>query len=143
MSQAGAGSTRAFESLEPGDEFPVKTIALDKTFVRAYACAIDMNFGRFTDDAAARAEGLPGQITPGNMTLALLARSLVEWLPGARLVRLGTTFRGLALTGATVKVIGTITEKDEAGRTGECDVWMESPEGDRWVIGTATLAFRP
>jgi len=136
-------AARAFEALEPGDEFPVVTIALDKGFVRNHACAIDMNFGRFTDDEAARGEGLPGQITPGNMTLALLARCLVEWLPGARLTRLGTTFRGLALTGASVKVIGTITEKDEAGRSVECDVWMENPEGDRWVIGTATLSFRP
>jgi len=128
-----------FASLEAGDEFAVRSIMLDKAFVRDYACAIDMNFGRFTDDEAARAEGLPGQITPGNMTLALLGRCLLEWVPGASLKRLGTTFRGLALTGTSVQVNGTVTERSEDGRSIECDVWMEGPEGDRWVIGTATL----
>jgi acyl dehydratase len=135
---ASEGGSR-FDALEPGDEFPVVSIDLDKGFVRDYACAIDMNFGRFTDDEAARQEGLPGQITPGNMTLALLARCLLEWVPGARIARLGTTFRGLALTGTTVKVIGVVTEKDEEQRKLECDVWIENPDGDRWVIGTATL----
>jgi acyl dehydratase len=134
-------SNASFASIEAGDDLSVWSVDLDKQFVRQYACAIDMNFGRFTDDAAARQEGLPGQITPGNMTLALLARHLHESFPGATLKRLGTTFRGLALTGTAVKILGTVTEKDEATRTIECDVWMESPEGDRWVIGTATLAF--
>lgn len=132
-----AGAT--FETIEAGDEIPVIEIELGKDFVREHARAIDMYFGRFTNDEAARQEGLPGQITPGNMTLALLARRLLEWAPGARLARLGTTFRGLALTGTRVKLLGTVTEKDEAKRTVECDLWMENPEGDRWVIGTATL----
>jgi hypothetical protein len=34
-----------------------------------------------------------------------------------------------------------VTEKDEERHTIECDVWMENEEGDRTVIGTATLAF--
>ena len=35
-----------------------------------------MPFPRFTDEEGARREGLPGQIAPGNMSLAVLAREL-------------------------------------------------------------------
>jgi acyl dehydratase len=130
-----------FAAIEVGDELPPISIHLDKEFVATHARALDMPFPRFTDDEGARREGLPGQITPGNMSLALLARSLLSWAPSARLLRLGTTFRGIAVAGGEVQVFGTITEKDEATGTIECDLWMESVEGDRLVIGTATLAL--
>lgn len=129
----------SFDTLEPGDELDPVTIGLSSEFVREHAIAMDMNAGRFTDDAAARKEGLPGQITPGNMSMGLLTRTLLDWLPGARLRRLGTTFRGLARAGQPARIQAMITEKDEDARTVECDVWMESEAGDRLVIGTATL----
>jgi acyl dehydratase len=138
MSSDGApGAT--FDAVEPGDELPEITVELARDYVRAHATAIGMPFPRFTDDEGAKKEGLPGQITPGNMTLALLARELLAWAPGGRIRRLGTTFRGLALAGTTVRLLGTVTEKDEERRTVECDVWMETADGDRCVIGTATV----
>ena len=130
-----------FDEIEPGDDLPPNSVHLGKDFVAAYARELDMAFPRFTDDEGARREGLPGQIAPGNMTLALLARSVLAWAPGARLLRLGTTFRGLALAGTTVQLQGTVTEKDDDARTVECDLWMENDEGDRLVIGTATVAL--
>jgi acyl dehydratase len=130
-----------FESIEPGDELPTTTVELTAQRVAAFARSIDMGFARFTDPEGAKREGLPGQIAPGNMTLSLLARELLAWAPGARLTRLGTTFRGLAVAGGTVHLQGTVTEKDEERRSVECDVWMENPDGDRLVIGTATLSF--
>jgi acyl dehydratase len=131
----------SFETLEPGDEIPTARIELSPPFVAAYAREIGMDAPRFTSPDGAKKEGLPGQIAPGNLTLALLARSLVAWAPHARLVRLGTTFRALALAGTTAHVQGAVTEKDEARRTVECDLWMENGEGDRLVLGTATVAF--
>lgn len=139
MSDARGGVT--FDAVDPGDELEVVVVELERGFVSGHATEIGMPFPRFTDDEGAKAEGLPGQITPGNMTLALLARTLLAWAPGGRLLRLGTTFRGLALAGSTVTVHGTVTEKDDARHTVECDVWMETAEGDRCVIGTATVAL--
>lgn len=135
MSTSGA----TFDAVEPGDDLPPITVDLARDYVKEHASEIGMPFPRFTDDAGAKAEGLPGQITPGNMTLALLARELLAWAPGGRVLRLGTTFRGLALAGTTITLLGTVTEKDDERRTVECDVWMETPEGDRCVIGTATV----
>ena len=131
----------SFETLEPGDELEPVTIDLASEFVRDHAIAMDMNAGRFTDDAAAQKEGLPGQITPGNMSMGLLTKTLLAWLPGSRLERLGTTFRGLARAGRPARIQAMITEKDDDRRTVECDVWMENDAGDRLVIGTATLGF--
>jgi hypothetical protein len=130
-----------FETIEPGDELSPLEIELSSAYVRDHALAMGMDAARFTDEEGARAEGLPGQITPGNMSLGLLSRTLLAWLSGARLVRIGTTFRGLARAGTVARIQAMITEKDEETRRVECDVWMESQGGDRLVIGTATLAF--
>jgi acyl dehydratase len=128
-----------FDAVEPGDDLPAITVDLSRDYVKAHATELGMAFPRFTDDAGAKKEGLPGMIAPGNMTLALLARELLAWAPGGRVLRLGTTFRGLALGGTTIQLLGTVTEKDDERRTVECDVWMETAEGDRCVIGTATV----
>ncbi|MBY0275472.1 hypothetical protein K2Z84_09025 [Candidatus Binatia bacterium] len=132
-------SGATFDAVEPGDDLPAITVDLSRDYVKAHATELGMAFPRFTDDEGAKKEGLPGMIAPGNMTLALLARELLAWAPGGRVLRLGTTFRGLALAGTTIQLLGTVTEKDDERRTVECDVWMETPEGDRCVIGTATV----
>lgn len=128
-------------TIEVGDEIPTVSVVLDATFIREHATAIDMGFPRFTDDAGAKAEGLPGQIAPGNMTLALLARGLLAWAPGGRLMRLGTTFRSLAVAGTAALLHGVVTEIDDAEGRVECDVWIESAGGDRLVMGTATMVL--
>jgi hypothetical protein len=45
------------------------------------------------------------------------------------------------IPGRTVRLHGTVTQKDEATRTVELDVWLETDEGERLVIGTATIAL--
>jgi len=61
-----------FDGVQEGDELPVRSIFLSKDQVRAYARAAGQWSPRFTDDAGARREGLPGMITPGNMSMGLL-----------------------------------------------------------------------
>ena len=131
----------AFDTLEPGDELSPVTIELAGEFVREHALAMDMDAARFTDEKGAREEGLPGQITPGNMSIGLLSHTLLDWLAGAQIERIGTTFRGLARAGVPAIIQAMVTEKDEETRRIECDVWMENEGGDRLVVGTATLRF--
>jgi len=131
-----------FDGVDEGDELPVREIFLAKDQVRAYARAAGQWSPRFTDDDGARREGLPGMITPGNMSMGLLTALIESWAGPGTLRRLGTTFRGLVLPDRTFRLCGTVTQKDETARTVELDVWMESDEGDRPVIGTATVALR-
>ena len=127
--------------MEEGDELPVRELFLAKDQVRAYARAAGQWSARFTDDEGARQEGLPGMITPGNMSMGLLVGLIESWAGTGSVRRLGTTFRGLLLPGRTFRLCGTVTQKDEGARTVELDVWIESDEGERPVIGTATAAL--
>ena len=128
-----------FESVAEGDELPSHEVFHAKDLVRDYARACAIYFPRFTDDEGARSEGLPGMITPGNMSMGLIATYLERWAGAGALRRLGTTFRGLVLPDRTIRLCGAVTERDERARTIEVDVWLENDEGERQVIGTATL----
>ena len=128
-----------FDTVEEGDEIPARDFVLEKDQVRDYARAAGQWSARFTDDEGARKEGLPGMITPGNMSMGLITRLLEGWAGAGTLRRLGTTFRGLLLPGRNIRLCGAVTEKNDAGRTVEVDCWIETDEGDRVVIGTATL----
>jgi len=132
---------RRFEDAEEGDELPTRELFVAKDQVRAYARAANQWAPRFTDDEGARREGLPGMITPGNMSMGLLTTLIEAWAGPGVLRRLGTTFRGLVLPGRTIRLCGTVTQKDERTRTVELDVWLESDESERLVIGTATVAL--
>jgi len=129
-----------YAGVEEGDELPPRTLFLAKDQVRAYARAAGQWAPRFTDDDGARQEGLPGMITPGNMSMGLLAGLIEDWAGLGALRRLGTTFRGLLLPGRNIRLCGTVTQKNAGARTLELDVWIENDEGERPVIGTATVA---
>lgn len=132
-----------FASIDVGDELPPLRLTLSPAEVTRYAQAADMPGGRFLSDEAARAEGLPGQIVPGNMSLALFARLLTGWAAGGRLRRLSATFRALVRPGVPLVVSAVVTEKHQSdhGNFLECDLLLESADGDRLVTGTATVAF--
>lgn len=133
--------TRRFDDVFEGDEIAPQQFLHEKERVRSYAKASDIFFPRFTDDAGARREGLPGMITPGNMSMGLVATYLEAWSGPGSLRRLGTTFRGLLLPDRMIRICGVITQRDESTRTAEVDVWIENDDGERAVIGTATLAL--
>lgn len=132
---------RRYDDVCEGDEIEPLAFLHAKEQVRAYARACDIFFARFTDDEGARREGLPGMITPGNMSMGLIASYLERWAGPGTVRRLGTTFRGLLLADRTVRICGVVTERDDARRAVEVDVWIENEDGERAVIGTATLAL--
>jgi acyl dehydratase len=131
-----------FDTIEEGDDLETQALYLTKAQVRDYARVNGITFARFVDDEGARKEGLPGMIAPGNMSMGLLATFVEAWAGAGALRRLGSTFRGLVLPDATFQLCAAVTEKDAARRTAELDVWMENEDGERVVIGTATVALR-
>ena len=68
------------------------------------------------DDEVARSVGLPGVIAHGMYTMALAARSVAEWFPGAELVSIGCKFTNPVVVpaegGADVEIAGEATEAD-------------------------------
>jgi len=134
-------STLYFEDIEEGDELPGLDLFLSKDEVRRFAKTAGMYVPRFTDDEGARAEGLPGMIAPGVMSMGLLARLISDWNSAAMITRIGTTFRSPVLPDRNVHLRGAVTQKNEDIHTAECDIWVENDEGERWVIGTATVVL--
>ena len=134
-------STVSFEDVEVGDDLPPLQLTLTHEQVKRYALAAHMPGGRFMSDEDARAEGLPGQIVPGNMSLALFSRVLSAWVPAVRIKRLSATFRGLVHPGTPLRLHAVVTEKHESdhGRFIECDLILENEDGERRVTGTATV----
>jgi acyl dehydratase len=132
-------AARGFDEVCEGDELGPEDWFLSKDQVRAYARANDIWFPRFVDDEGARAEGLPGMIAPGNMSMGLLTRLIEAWAGRGAIRRLGTTFRSVVLPDRTLRLQGAVTQKDEDARTVELDLWIESDEGERLVVGTATV----
>ena len=131
---------RGFADVSEGDELPVSDVDLSADRIRAYARAAGMWAPRFTDDEAARREGLPGMIAPGNLSMGLLGAMVERWAGVGSLRRLGTTFRGIVRPGR-LRLCGAVTECNDATRTVELDVWLENEDGERSVIGTATVAL--
>ena len=129
--------------IDVGDELATESLTLSGERVRVYAQIANMPGARFSSDEEAQKEGLPGQIVPGNMSLALFAGLLARAIPGGRIERLSATFRALVRPAQPLVMRAVVTEKHStAGGTRlECDLVLESAEGDRLVIGTARVAL--
>jgi len=136
---------KKFEDLHIGDTLGPLQVFVSKEQTRGYAKAFALDAPRFTDDEGARKEGLPGMILPGNMSLALLTKLLTDWIgaSGAKLMRLGTTYRQPVQPDQTLTLQGFVTNTKADDRSAEIDVWIETADADRLVIGTATVQFPP
>ena len=142
---SATSSGKRFEAVEVGESLGPHEFVIDKARAREYAAACGMDSGRFHDDESARAEGLPGMIIPGNFSLGLLSKLVTDWLgagPG-RLSRIGTTYRAIVFPERRLALHGFVTHLESAARTVEIDVWIENEDGERPVIGTATVSFPP
>ncbi len=128
-----------FAHIDVGHELQTLRLTLSSEQVRRYALTARMPGPRFLSDEAARKEGLPGQIVPGNMSLALFSRLIREAFPGARLARLSATFRVPVRPNHALVIRGVVTEKHvtELGESVDCDLVLENEDGERWVTGTA------
>ena len=128
-------------AIDVGTELGPLRLTLSSAEVKRYAIVARMPGGRFMGDEEAQREGLPGQIVPGNFSLSLFARLIHHALPDFTLQHLSGTFRGLVRPSVPLVLHGVVTERHVTG-DGErldCDLILESAEGDRLVTGTAKL----
>ncbi len=136
---------KTFEDIHVGDTLGPLEMFLSKDQSRNYARTFAMDAPRFTDDEGARKEGLPGMIIPGNMSLGLLTKLVTDWIgtSGARVTRIGTTYRVPVQPDHTLTLNGFVTTAEPKERIAEIDVWIENEEAERLVTGTATVQFPP
>ena len=97
----------------------------------------------FTDFESAIREGLPGRIVPGPISMAFMAQLAVSWSDGGWIKKLDVIFRQPVPHGTQVRVSGVVTDKyyaEEAGHV-ECDIYVESLEGDKLVGGHVVVVI--
>lgn len=134
-----------YEDVDIGDDIGPRERVVDVGQVRRFLGARGGGAGvsRFTDDGAARAEGLPGAIVPGAMNIAILSQLLTGWSETARLKKIDVVFRGMAPHDTPLTLSGVVTDMDvvDGEPRIECDVFMQNPEGTRLVIGNAVVSL--
>ncbi len=140
----GQQSGRAMADIEIGDAIgPVEWVPT-REIVQRYAAVTGLTDRRFLDPERARQTGFRRPIVPGPLSATFLARMLIDAFPGWRLRSFATSFRAPVGHGDRLTCWGTVTEKSwqEGEATIHCDLVAENQEGERVVIGTATLQPR-
>lgn len=127
------------EDVELGDELPEEHPDVSLATVRRFVKSAEMDFPRFTDHDAARAEGLPGAVIPGIMSQAQLAAMIHRWAPGCLILTLDTVFRNSMVVDTPVVCRGAVTDVGDDGVI-EIDITTISEEtGATGVLGTARV----
>jgi acyl dehydratase len=125
------------DDVELGDELPEERPDVSLDTVRRFVKAAQMDFPRFTDHDAARAEGLPGAVIPGIMSQGQLAAMIHRWAPNSSILRIDTVFRTPMIVGTPVVCRGAITGINDDD-TIEIDLTILSEaSGATGVLGTA------
>lgn len=128
--------------LQPGHDLGARTFGITRADLVRYAEASGDHNPIHQDEQVARAVGLPGVIAHGMYTLALTARAVQEWVPGAEVVELGAKFTKPVVVpaegAAEVVVSGTVKAVDGPTLTLALEVTCA---GER-VLGTPRAVLR-
>jgi acyl dehydratase len=134
----GAGPHRA----QPGDPLTSRLLTPTLEQVIRYIAVTWNITAIFFDPEAAKAAGLPGTLIPGPLKLGLLAEMVLDWAgPGALLESIRAAFRRPDTPGRPLLLGGSVTgaEDTESGRRLHCEVWAQNADGERSVVGAATV----
>src|ERR671923_2382202 len=107
-----------FDDVKVGEELPERSNVVDRAQLVQYAGASGDFNPIHWDEEFARRVGLPGVISHGMFTMALVARLVGGWAgdPGA-VERISVQFRKEVRPGEKVVARGRIAEKHEDSRT--------------------------
>ena len=134
-----------YEDVELGDEIgPVHREVTDEQ-VRQFVSVGGAERGpsRFTSAEVADSEGLPNTIVPGAMNIAIMSQLITGWSSTVALRKLDVVFRQMVFHEIPLRLVGVITDKNELDGENqvECDIYLETTDGDRLVGGKATAVL--
>lgn len=94
------------------------------------------------DKDFAQANGLPGVIVHGWLTLSFLGQMITDWMgEGGTLVKLSGSYRGMNPVGEEIFCYGKATRKyvEDNKPYVRLEVWAENPQGERTLSGSAVV----
>lgn len=137
-------SHATFDALEPGDALPDLVAGeITAAGLRAFAEASGDDNPIHLDEAAARANGLPGIIAHGMLNMAYMGRFVTAWAPQRAIRRLETRFAAMAFIGDIITCTGTVAGKREENGEKLVDIAIEvrNQKGETLLAGSATVAL--
>jgi acyl dehydratase len=138
--------SQSLTDIEIGDEIGPVARTMTAEIVQHYADVVGIGDRRFIDPTIAREKGFEQPIVPGPLSATFLAQLLTDHFSGWRIQTFQVSFRTPVRHGDTLNFWGNVTEKsgDETEGTASihCDVVVENQNGDRVIVGTATLGPR-
>jgi hypothetical protein len=138
-------------SLDPstvreGDEIPALVLTPGLEHVSRYFHDRRNAPPFFFDEAAARAQGLPGRLVPGPLKVGFLHGAVERWLDGSGYVRaVRAAHRRPDVQDNPIVVTGTVARVyDEDGRRrADLELLIINKDGQPSVRGFATVEFWP
>jgi acyl dehydratase len=125
-----------------GDALDPQDFTVTRADLVRYADASGDHNPIHQDEEVARSVGLPGVIAHGMYTMALVARAVEAWAPGAEVVQLGCKFTNPVVVpeqgGATVTVAGQVKDVADGLATIALEVTCEG----RKVLGMPRAVVR-
>ncbi len=96
---------------------PAKTFTITRADLVRYAAASGDHNPIHQDEDVARSVGLPGVIAHGMYTMALAARAVGEWFPGAEVISFGCKFTSPVVVpaegGVDLEVAGEVKDSTD------------------------------
>ena len=116
---------------------------ITRDHLRAYAAASGDPNPMHTDDEFARNAGYPGVFAHGMLSMGWLGQLLVQAGGVGSIRRFRTRFAKLTWPGEVISCRGRVMRvTDEVGvRLVDCEIWTENQDGERKLVGSATLAL--
>jgi acyl dehydratase len=131
-----------YEDISEGSEIPALVKYPTTMQLVKYAGASGDYYQIHYDKDFAVANGLPGVIVHGWLTLAFLGQMITDWL-GERgiLVKLNGSYRGMNKVNEDIICNGKVVKKymEDGKHYARIEIWAENPQGEKTVTGAAVI----
>jgi acyl dehydratase len=119
-----------------------KTFSVTRADLVAYAEASGDHNPIHQDEEVARSVGLPGVIAHGMYTMALAARAVADWYPGAELVSIGCKFTNPVVVPAEGAVEVEVAGEAKGSEDGLTTIALTVTSGGQKVLGMPKAVVR-
>ena len=129
-----------YEDIEAGSEIPALVKYPTTMQLVKYAGASGDYYQIHYDKDFAVANGLPGVIVHGWLTLSFLGQMITDWLgEGGTLIKLNGSYRGINRVHEDIICNGKVDKKyfEDNKYLVRVEIWAENTQGEKTVTGTA------
>ena len=131
-----------YEDIEVGSEIPALVKYPTTMQLVKYAGASGDYYQIHYDKDFAVANGLPGVIVHGWLTLSFMGQMITDWLGDkGTLVKLSGSYRGMNKVHEDIICNGKIVKKytEDGKNYARVEIWAENSQGEKTVTGAAVV----